>query len=431
MNYNRSIITLLAMLSLCASTLAYGFQESPYPGDVTPTPPKKPNPMIDPPAPPGERLPPIDIPPTKPPSKWDKVKKNIGKLKPSPADIAIGIGIYGIGELVDFVMDPDNNRPKRKISCEVGFGDDKLSLTQYAALSRQRKDAYGDYTITANSDTYKRLAQIEKQTLQLYEGGSYSRPKDWSNSSNTTAPWDVTRIVNGEPRVHKSDYHVGVHVRCFVPDLDTKPSPSPETQPQPKPVPSPSPSPETQPQPKPVPVPSPNPNPETQPQPKPVPSPSPSPSPSPETQPQPKPVPSPNPSNNPSPTMPPDVAPIGREPENKDAKPFELPAFCGWAKPVCDWIEWTKQDAKKDTDTQIDIDEDKTIDFRPLAEKSYITLPKTCPPNPRISFNMPFVAGAQTLEFPLDKFCEAFALFKIVVILFAYIKALSIVGQGL
>ncbi|STZ02497.1 hypothetical protein [Moraxella equi] len=290
MNYNRSIITLLALL--CASTLAHA-KSAPSPSPSSGSPAGGiPSDLLDKPLPDrdGPRL---DY---GKPSKWDKIRKNIGKLKPSPADIAIGIGIYGIGELVDFVMDPDNNRPKRKISCEVGFGDDKLSLTQYAGLSRQRKDAYGDYTITANSDTYKRLAQIEKQTLELYEGGSYGRPKNWSNSSNTTAPWDVTRIINGEPRVHKSDYHVGVHVRCLVPDLDTKPNPSPETQPQPKPVPVPSPSPETQPQPKPVPVPSPSP--ETQPQPVP--------SPNPETQPQPKPT---NPQDRP---LPPEVNPLGQ-----------------------------------------------------------------------------------------------------------------------
>ncbi|STZ03001.1 hypothetical protein [Moraxella equi] len=294
MNYNRPIIiTLLALLSLCASTLAYGCQESPYPGDGTSTPPKKPNPMIDPPAPPGERLPPIDIPPTKPPSKWDTVKKNIGKLKPTPSDIAIGIGIYGIGELVDFVMDPDNNRPKRKQSCEVGFGDDKLSLTQYAGLSRQRKDAYGDYTITANSDTYQTLSKIEQNMLKLYESGSYGTRKDWSNVENTTAPWDVTRVINGEKRVQKVDYHVGVHVRCLVPDLDTKPSPTPNPEPQPKPKPNPQDEPDTKPEP----------------QPKPTPSPSPSPSPSPAPSDNPNNAPSDNPANkdnpSPSPTMPP------------------------------------------------------------------------------------------------------------------------------
>ncbi|STZ55665.1 Uncharacterised protein [Moraxella lacunata] len=52
---------------------------------------------------------------------------------------------------------------------------------------------------------------------------------------------------------------------------------------------------------------------------------------------------SPSPETQPQPT-PPDVAPIGREPDNTDAKPFELPAFCDWASKVCEFIDWVKQE---------------------------------------------------------------------------------------
>lgn len=123
--------------------------------------------------------------------------------------------------------------------------------------------------------------------------------------------------------------------------------------------------------------------------------------------------------------LPDNVPDIGRE-----DTPFELPEFCDWAEPVCDFIDWIKKEPNADKDTNVDIDEN-IIDFKPIAEKSYIVLPKTCPPNPKLSFSIPFVAGTQTLEFPLHIFCEAFALFKVVIILFAYIRALAIVGEGL
>lgn len=232
MHYNRSIIiTLLAVLSLCVSTLAHGFQESPYPGDDTPTTPKKPNPMIDPPAPPGERLPPIDIPPTKPPSKWGKVKDNIKKIaKPNPYEIGIGIAIGGLGELVDYVMDPANNAPRlpepicyyNVVSGAVNSGfynsyeEVFEKMTPKGSKFIEKRDQYPNYPDLMGNRYYGWYQSLE---------GGYFHYGDVYKDCTKTKPQEVPQ---------------------------PSPSPQPEPQPSPNPSPSPSPSPEPQPQPSPT-----------------------------------------------------------------------------------------------------------------------------------------------------------------------------------
>lgn len=103
---------------------------------------------------------------------------------------------------------------------------------------------------------------------------------------------------------------------------------------------------------------------------------------------------------------------------------FELPEFCDWASWFCE------DETKPDKEPEVEV-EKIDIEFSAIAEKAYISLPKTCPANPRINFTLPFVGSSQTLEFPLDKFCEAFALFKVIVIFMAYLKSLDIIGRGL
>lgn len=113
--------------------------------------------------------------------------------------------------------------------------------------------------------------------------------------------------------------------------------------------------------------------------------------------------------------------------ETDEKKPLgtelKFPEFCEWAKWICD------DKTKPDKDTEIEPKE-LEIDFTSIAEKSYISFPKSCPSNPRFSFSMPIAEQSFTLEFPLHVFCQAFGLFKFVVILFGYIKALSIIGSS-
>ncbi|UYZ91018.1 virulence factor TspB C-terminal domain-related protein [Moraxella bovis] len=205
---------------------------------------------------------------------------------------------------------------------------------------------------------------------------------------------------------------------------ETKPETKPDTKPdtKPTPVPVPVPNPETQPQPKPVPVPSPNPNPETQPKPKPVPSPNP------ETQPKPKPT---NPQDRP---LPPEVNPIGTENPSSnskekpneqpkdEAKPFELPAFCDWAKHVCDFIDWVKTDPPTpETPAYPKIKEiDKDYDINPNLYNAN----GQCPPPIQVNI------GMGTIAIPYDSLCLFFTKNSPLIVAIAYlIGAFIIIGK--
>lgn len=174
------------------------------------------------------------------------------------------------------------------------------------------------------------------------------------------------------------------------------------------------------------------PNPKTNPKTEPTTQPDPKPDPKPNTKPQPKPDPKSDPQKAPNNDPKPNVESQPKPGSNNDPKPnqedkqspnFELPAFCDWATWFC------KDDTKPDDNTKVEVKE-LDFDYEAIARRPYIVLPKTCPANPTFSFDMPFVAQKLSLDFPLHLFCQAFAMFKIVVILFGYIKALSIIGQG-
>ena len=60
-----------------------------------------------------------------------------------------------------------------------------------------------------------------------------------------------------------------------------------------------------------------------------------------------------------------------------------------------------------------------------ILERLYIDMPAQCPPDPVLEF-----MGAR-IPFPMSVFCQFAAMMKPLILLFAYIKGLSIIGNGL
>lgn len=108
------------------------------------------------------------------------------------------------------------------------------------------------------------------------------------------------------------------------------------------------------------------------------------------------------------------------------AKPFELPAFCTWASIVCETAEWLKREPVID-ESSGDIEVQKTDETMHVGilERLYIDMPAQCPADPLLEF-----MGAK-IPFPMSVFCQFASMMKPLILLFAYIKGLSIIGNGL
>ncbi|PKF31326.1 hypothetical protein CW311_19425 [Acinetobacter proteolyticus] len=59
---------------------------------------------------------------------------------------------------------------------------------------------------------------------------------------------------------------------------------------------------------------------------------------------------------------------------------FNLPSFCDWAKPVCDFISWVKEEATGETDTEVNIQE-SDISANHNIDKKYFSYEGGCPPD--------------------------------------------------
>ncbi|MBE9586995.1 hypothetical protein IM751_00105 [Moraxella sp. K1630] len=239
MNYNRPIIiTLLAVLSLCVSTLARA-----EPAPVLPT---TPPPANDPIYPTPTNPPPGGLPTTapndpkppskKPPSKWGKVKDNLKKIaKPNPYEIGVELGIMGLGALVDHLLDPANNAPQKYPVNGCGhshmYGDIRMGKGKpfdwYPSLVCE--DRGQTYTVLYKSPLGKIGTSYRMQCANGFE------------FFNVCYDYDV---IKPQPQ----------------PQPQPSPNPAPAPAPAVEPQPSPSPSPAPEPQPKPSPQPSPSPN---------------------------------------------------------------------------------------------------------------------------------------------------------------------------
>ena len=70
------------------------------------------------------------------------------------------------------------------------------------------------------------------------------------------------------------------------------------------------------------------------------------------------------------------------------AKPFELPPFCSWAAPVCDFIDWVKADPQLEEpeDTRPEIQDLTKYDTVDISQK-YVTATGQCPPAADLNIN--------------------------------------------
>ncbi len=129
--------------------------------------------------------------------------------------------------------------------------------------------------------------------------------------------------------------------------------------------------------------------------------------------------PTPDPTPDPMPDPTPDPTPEGEG--------FQLPPFCDWASKVCEFIDWVKTEPTEPPDGAGDIpiekpDPDMHVG---ILERLYINMPAECPPDPVLEF-----MGAK-IPFPMSVFCQFASMMKPLILLFAYIKGLSIIGNGL
>ena len=111
--------------------------------------------------------------------------------------------------------------------------------------------------------------------------------------------------------------------------------------------------------------------------------------------------------------------------EQTKPKEFVLPAFCSWASTVCDFIDWYKKDPQDEENDEINITEkpNPPFDIDTLALKPYISLPAECPANPAWQF-----MGGQ-IVLPLNIVCDGFAMASWLVMAFAWLRGLVIVGS--
>ena len=116
---------------------------------------------------------------------------------------------------------------------------------------------------------------------------------------------------------------------------------------------------------------------------------------------------------------------ITKKMDETKPQPFELPAFCSWASTVCDFIDWYKKDPQDEENDEINITEkpNPPFDIDTLALKPYISLPAECPANPAWQF-----MGGQ-IVLPLNIVCDGFSMASWLVMAFAWLRGLVIVGS--
>lgn len=114
-------------------------------------------------------------------------------------------------------------------------------------------------------------------------------------------------------------------------------------------------------------------------------------------------------------------------------QPLELPKFCDWAKPVCDYMDWTKEqykDLKEEPEQKPDrvTVEEHDIDFQSIAERPYITFGGSCP----APYEVPiaFMGAKTTLHLSYQPFCNFAVMIKPALIMGAWISALLIISGG-
>ena len=122
----------------------------------------------------------------------------------------------------------------------------------------------------------------------------------------------------------------------------------------------------------------------------------------------------------------PSQSPDPETPTDPETQPFQFPPFCDWASKVCDFIDWVQTEPiDPDESGDISVEQPDPDMHVGILERLYIDMPAACPADPILEF-----MGAK-IPFPMSIFCQFAEMMKPLILLFAYIKGLSIIGNGL
>lgn len=130
--------------------------------------------------------------------------------------------------------------------------------------------------------------------------------------------------------------------------------------------------------------------------------------------------------NQPDPETPTDPSQPDPETPTDPETSADLPPFCAWATKVCGFIDWMQADYQDDGESgDIEVETPDPDMHVGILERLYIDMPAACPADPILEF-----MGAK-IPFPMSIFCQFAEMMKPLILLFAYIKGLSIIGNGL
>lgn len=107
---------------------------------------------------------------------------------------------------------------------------------------------------------------------------------------------------------------------------------------------------------------------------------------------------------------------------------FEFPAFCEWAKPVCDFIEWYKKDPEKDDPQELPVDEQRPLDPAGF-DQNYLSYGGQCP---SLGGHTIAVGNVSTvLTFDMSPLCMFAEKVRPAIIAMAYLGAMYIVSSAI
>lgn len=110
-------------------------------------------------------------------------------------------------------------------------------------------------------------------------------------------------------------------------------------------------------------------------------------------------------------------------------EPFEASKFCTWATPVCNFMDWVKQEPPQIEKTKVGEIKENDIDWRQYAERKWLNFGNAqCPQDVRIPVQ--WMTVQQDIVISYVPFCKFATMIKPAVILGAYISALMIISVG-
>lgn len=104
---------------------------------------------------------------------------------------------------------------------------------------------------------------------------------------------------------------------------------------------------------------------------------------------------------------------------------FNLPSFCDWAKPLCDFFTWMKETVTEPTDTKVDTNHELS-DMQSPEQKDYLNFQKQCPAP--ISENLQILGMQWEFSFSFDFLCTYLIKFSGWLLGFSYFAGAMIIA---